>query len=200
MNVFQRQLIVICAGAVILAVGFYGNLLPLRKSYAFIAAVRSLQGGGTLREFADRLSVSLRVPSPIGQEELVRNTAGLVAGILAQQGEDKKLTAALVAFIEAYYQPILARGRGMSFAQNFYVLGQVHEVAFVKTKDRAYLESARRYYERGLALSPERPQFLYGLYQLAQFAGDQEAIRSYGERILRHWPGDQSVRQAPGTL
>ena len=115
-----------------------------------------------MQDLESKLSVPLDYPSPIGQEELVRNMANSVLSFV-QQGGDATSTAALIGFLNSYYDPILNSGKGMSFGQDLYLEGAINEVAFATTGDPTYLAAAQKWYQEGVALGPNRPQALYGL-------------------------------------
>ena len=111
-----KQVIAIVISILVLGVAAYGSYLPMRKAQIFIATLQGLQSSpvSSLNELQTRLAVPLDYPSPIGQEELVRNTANNILGFISQ-GADPTSTAVLVSFLANYYDPIIARGKGMSF-------------------------------------------------------------------------------------
>ena len=90
------------------------RIMPMRKAQMFIATLQGLQtqaGAATsLQDLESKLSVPLDYPSPIGQEELVRNMANSVLSFV-QQGSNASSTAALISYLNSYYDPILA-GKG----------------------------------------------------------------------------------------
>src|SRR4051812_37056161 len=116
MNPVSKKIISIAVSAAIFSVAYYGSFLPLRKAQMFIATLQGLQStpATSLLDLETRLSVPLNAPSPIGQEELVRNTANSVLNFV-QQSPNTSSTVELVNFLMSYYGPILDRGRGMSF-------------------------------------------------------------------------------------
>jgi hypothetical protein len=181
----------------LLAVAYYGSYLPLRKAQMFIATLQSLQTSPatSLQDLEGRLSIPLESASPIGQEELVRNTANSVLNFV-QQSPDTTSTVALVNFLMHYYDPILTRGTGMSFGQNLYLVGAIHEVAFAKTHVSQFMATAQKYYEEGHALGPNRPQPLYGLFDVYRAAGNVPSTTMVADTILKNWPTDGGIRQA----
>lgn len=190
-----KQTIAVAASLGILAVAVYGSYLPMRKAQMFIGTLQSFQTQpvNSLKDLEDRLSVPLDYPSPIGQEELVRNTANSVLSFV-QRGTDATSTAELISYLRKYYDPIIARGKGMSFEQDLYLLGAINEVAYTKTGDRTYLQAAAQYYSEGVRLGPNRPQPLYGLFDVYRFAGDATDTVAVAQRILTLWPTDQNVK------
>jgi len=190
--------IAVVISAFILFVAVYGSYMPMRKAQMFIGTLQSFQAQPptSLQDLENRISVSLDYPSPIGQEELVRNTANSVLSLI-QRGTDATTTAALINFLDGYYDPIIAQGRGMSFGQDVYLEGAVNEIAFVRTGDPSYLGRSLQYYRQGNALGPNRPQPLYGLFDVYRTIGDVTDTQATAQKILTNWPMDQSI---PGAL
>lgn len=195
MTATVKQIIAIAATAVILWVGYYGSYLPLRKSQIFIEVVRSDTAPNSLEDLQARMSRPLDYFAPIGQGELVRNSASSILGLL-RNVENKEAVASLIEFIEYYYAPIIAKPRGMSFGQDLYILGAMNELALVKTREVGYLEKARFYFGKSIELSPRRPQSLYGMFDTLRFQGDVEGASKIGEQILAQWPHDETTRKA----
>lgn len=190
--------IAIAISAFVLFIAVWGSYMPMRKAQVFIGTLQGFQTQPltSLQDLETRLSAPLDYPSPIGQEELVRNTANSVLGFV-QRSTDATTTRELISFLNSYYDPILTRGRGMSFGQNVYLEGAINEVAFVRTGDPNYLQEALQYYREGNALGPNRPQPLYGLFDVYRAMGDVTDAQATAQKILANWPTDQSV---PGAL
>jgi hypothetical protein len=183
----------------ILGVAVYGTYLPMRKAQMFIATLQGLQtqqGQATsLQDLENKLSVPLNYPSPIGQEELVRNLANSILSFV-QQGTNASSTAELISFMNSYYNPILDRGRGMSFGQDVYLEGAVNEIAFAGTGDQTYLTAATKWYQEAQALGPNRPQALYGLFDVYRAANDAPDTIATAKHILANWPSDARIQAA----
>lgn len=195
---YHRVVAVIIVAA-ILGIAVYGSYLPMRKAQMFIATLQGLQtqqGQATsLQDLENKLSVPLNYPSPIGQEELVRNMANSVLSFV-QQGGNATSTAELIGFLNSYYDPILNQGKGMSFGQDLYLEGAINEIAFAQTGDPTYLAAAQKWYSEGVALGPNRPQSLYGLFDVYRAEGDTTDTIAIGTTILHNWPSDTSIQQA----
>jgi hypothetical protein len=195
---YQKVTAIIIVAA-IFGVAIYGSYLPMRKAQMFIATLQGLQTSAgqatSLQDLESKLSVPLDYPSPIGQEELVRNVANSVLSFI-QQGGNPSSTAALIGYLNSYYDPILDQGRGMSFGQDLYLEGAVNEIAFAGTGDPTYLAAAEKWYKEGQALGPNRPQALYGLFDVYRAAGDETDTIAIGEKILTNWPSDTQIQQA----
>jgi hypothetical protein len=195
---YQRVTAIIVSLA-ILGVAVYGTYLPMRKAQIFIATLQGLQTPGgqatSLQDLEDKLSVPLDYPSPVGQEELVRNLANSVLSFV-QAGAGASSTAALISYLNSYYDPILERGRGMSFGQDVYLEGAVNELAFAETGDQSYLASALQWYKEAQTLGPNRPQGLYGLFDVYRASGDTTDAVAIGQKIVTNWPSDTRIQQA----
>lgn len=181
--------------AFILAVAYYGNFLPMRKSQIFISTMQGLRSVGSVSALKDAFSEPFNVPSPIGQEELVRNSGNVILG-LVQQTDKPEIISDLMNFMESSYRPIIERGRGMSFEQNFYIMGALNELAFVKTKQTNYFNAAKSYYSEGLRLGPKRPQFLYGMFDIYRMEGNIDGTKQIANQILTQWPDDDRTKAA----
>jgi len=171
---YQRVAAVIII-VLIFGVAIYGSYMPMRKTQMFIATLQGLQtqqGQATsLQDLESKLSAPLDYPSPVGQEELVRNMANSVLSFI-QQGGDATTTGELISFLDSYYDPILSKGKGMSFGQDLYLEGAINEIAFATTGNPTYLAAAQKWYQEGVALGPNRPQSLYGLFDVYRAEGN----------------------------
>ena len=194
MNPSIKKAIAIAISLFIVSVLYYGSFLPLQKSYAYIHALEAIGGAKTLKDFTDAISVPLNIPSPIGQEELVRNVGGSILSLIKANGENAALTDAGVQFLMGYYEPVLARRKGMSFEQDLFVVGTMNEIAYIKTKDEKYLGEAQRYFEEGRELGPERPQFLYSLFDVYRLKNDIPHAVEVAQKILTLWPDDERLK------
>ncbi|MDR3582367.1 MAG: hypothetical protein P4L67_03790, partial [Candidatus Pacebacteria bacterium] len=183
--------------AIIFGVAVVGSYLPMRKAQMFIATLQGLQTtpASSLQDLETRLSAPLDYPSPIGQEELVRNMANSVLAFV-QQAPDPSSTAALVGYLNAYYNPILNSGKGMSFGQDVYLEGAINEIAFAETGDKTYLTAATNWYLLANKLGPNRPQALYGLFDVYRAANNATDTVATAQHILANWPTDTRIQQA----
>jgi len=192
-----KQLIAVVLSAVILGVSVYGSYLPLRKAQMFIDTLGGFQSTppSSLQDLETRLSTPLDYPSPIGQEELVRNTANSVLS-LVQRSQDASTTEGIIQFVNTYYAPIFAAGKGMSFGQDLYLEGAINEIAFANTGEGSFLLTAEQYYKESVAMGPNRPQGLYGLFDVYRAMGDVSDTAAIANRILTDWPSDTNIGPA----
>ena len=201
MNRTSKEIIAVVASLFLVFIAWYGSYLPMRKSEIYITTLQGMQTNpvSTLGDLETRISVPLNYSSPIGQEELVRNMANSVLGFV-QQSQDATSTAELIRFTKSYFDPVIARGKGMSFGQDIYLMGAINEMAYTKTGNKTYLEDARRYYLEGQTLGPNRPQSLYGLFDVYRMGGDVADAEAIGKKILTNWPTDENVQQGLAQL
>ena len=155
----------------------------------------------SVAEVEQAFEIPFSIPSPIGHEEIVRHFSSLILSTVQRFGpEQTSATVELVNHAVESFRPNLDRQRGMSFNQNLYVLGSLNQVAFLQTKDAKYLEEAKKYYLLGHELSPKRPQFLYGLFDLYRIEGDVEKTTEVTNQILSLWPNDERTKKLFGEF
>jgi len=192
MNSQLKKAIAASATIFILFVAYYGSYLPMRKSMAYIEAMKSSSKIKTIGDFKKTFSVPLDYPSPIGQEELVRSMANTTNGSI-QGVSDPRIVDELMNYTEKYFEPIIAKGKGMSFGQDAYILGMMNEVAFIKTKEPKYLQAAEKYFKMEQALGPKRPQGLYGLFDVYMLGGKFDEFKKVADQIMSQWPSDTRI-------
>ena len=192
-----KELIAVIVVFFILLVAWYGSYLPMRKAQIYISTLQNMQANPvtSVADLENRLSVPLDYSSPIGQEELVRNMATSVLGFV-QQSTDASTTANLIDFTTKYFEPILSKEKGMSFGQDVYLMGMINEIAFTKTMDSQFLLNAQKYYSEAVKLGPNRPQGLYGLFDVYNIEKNIPQAEAIGKRILHNWPSDTNVASA----
>ena len=84
----------------------------------------------------------------------------------------------------------------MSFGQDLYLVGAINEIAFAQTGNPTYLIAAQKWYSEGVALGPNRPQSLYGLFDVYRAEGDSTDTIAVGTTVLKNWPSDTRIAQA----
>lgn len=186
------------AGIIVAAVAFlayYGTYLPYHKSEVFIETIRGMSGARSVEEFKKMFSMPLDIPSPSGQEELVRNMASEITGFVGRGTTSPEIEEDVIAFVERYFDPIIQRGKGMSFGQDLYILGTLQRIAYQHSKKAEHLVAAEKYFIKGLELGPRRPQFLYGLLDLSIIGGNGARVGRLAEQIHAQWPTDARVSE-----
>jgi hypothetical protein len=193
MTPLAKKISAVVAVIALAFLAYYGTFLPFQKSTRFIATVRSMGGVRSVEDFEQMFAAVLRIPSPIGQEELVRNMATEVTGFVSRGATQPAIEEELVRFVEEFFAPIVARGKGMSFGQDLYILGTLNRLVYWHTKKPHYLDAAERYYAKGVELGPNRPQPLQGLLDVAILKNDAERAKLVAERIYTLWPTDSRI-------
>lgn len=189
-----KQVIASLIILIIIVFGYFGNVLPFKKSTAYISALRNLNQYRSVGEFEQNFGMVLDYYSPVGQEELVRNTISIIISLLQGSKQPEAVVDELVKYAESYAQPIINYGRGASFGQNIYLLGALNLAAFYQTKNEKYLRTAENYYEKGLTISPRRPQYLYGLLEIYRIKNDYQKLEEMAKQILSFWPEDKKIK------
>ena len=174
----------------------YGNYFPMKKSEAFISAMNSMQGGGikTLNDFFRNMSVPLDIKSSVGEEEIVRQLMSISANLI-QQNDNSEVTNAIMEYTNIYTKPILERHKGLNFGQDLYLAGSLNLAAYQKTYDEKYLNAAKNYFEEFYAWAPNRPQPLYGLFDIYRIQNDKEKVKFFGDTIVKNWPNADDVKK-----
>src|SRR3989338_7256236 len=104
MNHQIKKVIAASATIFILFIGYYGSYLPMRKSMAYIEAMKSTSKIKTIGDFKSTFDIPLKYPSPIGQEELVRSMANTTNGSI-QGVSDPRIVDELMSYTEKYFEP-----------------------------------------------------------------------------------------------
>jgi tetratricopeptide (TPR) repeat protein len=180
---------------------FYGSYLPYKKSKTFIDSLNQLKTTQikSFEQFDKIVSSSLKINSPIGQEELVRQFLSIFPGFISQN-QNPEVIDVLVKYIKTYSDPILNRGKGLSFNQDLYLAIRLYLTAYEKTKDQKYLDEAKKYAELSYSLGPKRPQVLYSLFDIYRLENNMEKAKEIGNQILNYWPDDANVKEAYDEL
>jgi len=201
MNQLPKQIIAISTSFFILVMIFYGSYLPYKKSKTFISSLNALRSE-QIRSFEQLdkiISSSLKINSPIGQEELVRQFLGIFSEFIIQN-KDPEVIDALLKYIKIYSDPILNRGKGLSFNQNLYLATNLYLTTYQQTKNNQYLKEAKKYIELSYSLGPKRPQALYPLFDIYRLEDNIEKAKEIGNQILTYWPDDESLKEVYDEL
>jgi tetratricopeptide (TPR) repeat protein len=193
MNPMIKKSIAVAGSIALLGIAYYGSFLPLRKGMLFIETMQASAQVKTIDDFEKGFSEPLDFPSPIGQEELVRSMANTVLSSM-QRVPDPRGVEEMIRYTEQEYAPIIARGKGMSYNQNLYLLGLINEYGFIKTGKQEYLDAATKYFEQSRELGPKRPQALYGLLDAYRLAGNLSSAKAVAQQILSQWPDDTKTQ------
>jgi hypothetical protein len=174
----------------------YGTYLPYHKSSAYVAALGNSGQATTVDQFLGPFMSAMSSPSPIGQEEIVRNFVSSVTGISGGgASKDENVVRALVAIADRFALPVIERKSALSQAQTYIALSQMYLTAYKVTNDEVYRRRGRDTLLAGLEISPDRPQFLYAMFDYEREYGSPQDTIKYGKRIVELWPSDTNTAQ-----
>ncbi len=177
----------------------YGAILPFRKSQLFIQAMRQSSSATSVASYMDIFNRALDFASPVGQAEDIRFLENQIGGIVAQK-PPQQVADALVAYADSISRVAKSENESSNFVQEIVILGSIHATNFANYKEKRDYDMALALFQKGLVLSPNRPQFLYGLFQLYVNAGEKDNARATAEKILSIWPGDKKMQEAMSAL
>ena len=163
----------------------YGVYLPLKKSSAYISAIRNLETAKSFSEVIAGYDRAFTVPSPIGGEELAKFTSYDVLNMISNPRQPEEVSRELVRYIEQY-----------AFHNNvrhLLAIAQLHATLWQRfQKDEDYV-TAERYYRDAYAIGPKLPPVLFGLLNLYGAHGDTAKAEEIGKEIVRYWPNATEV-------
>ncbi len=194
MHMLRKGLLIIGIGVALFAL-YVGSYAPFEKSRQFIQAYRALSSPETKRieDFKAVFDRALDYPSPVGQAEEVRFMTNEIGNIV-RRNPPEWAARALIEYAEGRYQELIARNPRVNTTQLMLFLGQAWEEFGVTYRDAASLGKAEAYYVQGLARSPRRPQFLYGLYSVYRERGENSKALEVLQEILTYWPENLPVQ------
>ncbi len=197
-NVFLK----ISAIVLIIAAGFgwyFGAYLPFQKSKKFIEVIRSGSAIKTVEELERRFDSVLNLSSPVGRDETVGFFADQMVNILGTK-PPAEVGARLIAYTEEKVRPVLTNPRSPELTKVLLKMASLNELGWIVYQKDGYFRQTENYLVQCLTVSPNRPQCLYGLFNLYASIGDEERVRALGETILGFWPEDGAIRSRLETL
>ena len=200
MKIFKQVIVVVAAGFIVYIL-YFGSFLPIRKSQKYIRA-RQTQIT-SLAQFDALYDGVLSYTSPVGQDEIVSNYVSMLTEIIAEEkrkeSPNETLIRHLVGKAEEWGEPIIERGVGFNFSQFIFNMANIYQEAMFAVPDRTYYQKGVELYRLGLKYSPDRQLFLYSLFDMYRFRGDNENARKIGERIVEVYK-DERVKQVVQSL
>lgn len=180
-------LIVFSVGAVV-----FGAYLPFMKARLFIAAIQTpIAGLERFRAVYDRV---FTFPSFIGGEETVKFLASTIDGWVANEKDPTKESA--VRDLVAYIEPRIFSDN----PRHLILMANIYNNLLIKYGRQEDLDKIVDYHRRVLAIGPNLPHGLYGLFTVYYQAGMKAEAKDIGERILTLWPQDQQIREIISSL
>ncbi len=187
--------IVIVIGILIVAIGLYfGAYLPFKKAKALISAIRSLQSVRSIKELEYRFDKVLGIGSPAARDETVGFMTEQLLNLL-RSSPPKAIGEMVINYTEEITKPVLNNPASPELTKIILKLAILYQTGWSLYQDKIYALRAEELYLRGLEVSPNRPQFLYGLFDLYLATGNRVKAVAVGEEIIRFWPTDSLVKQ-----
>lgn len=194
---FKISAVILIAAAI---VGWYfGAYLPFQKSKKFIEVIRSGSAIKTVEELEKRFNSVLNIPSPVGRDETVGFFADQMVSVLGTKPPEE-IGARLIAYAESKVRPVLQNPRSPELTKILLKMASLNELGWIVYQKEEYFLQSEQYLARCLEVSPNRPQCLYGLFNLYASIGDIERLKAVGEKILNFWPEDDAMRSRLNAL
>jgi hypothetical protein len=195
MTYLWRYLVAAAVTIVVLAFGYWGIALPLRRSHLYIVATRALPQVKTVEQMETSFRAATDLTAPFGQDETVVYYVQTIHGLI-RSNNDRQVVKALMQEAEDVSARMRQRGRGFNYGALLQALGGIYEMGYLATADTSYHQKGIDVLEKGLQYSPGRLQFLQGLLDFYRITGDREHARDMAQRILSVWPDDKFALQA----
>ncbi len=178
---------------------WFGAYLPFQKSKKFIEVIRSGSAIKSIEDLEMRFDSVLDFYSPVGKDEVVGFFADQMVSVLGTK-PPADVGGRLIAYTEEKAKPVLENPESPELTKVFLKMASLNEVGWIVYHKEEYFRRAENYLLQGLKISPNRPQYLYGLFSLYASVGDKERVKAIGEEILRFWPNDEVMRAKLGSL
>ncbi|OGY59407.1 MAG: hypothetical protein A3F24_00930 [Candidatus Colwellbacteria bacterium RIFCSPHIGHO2_12_FULL_44_17] len=189
----RRALFIFLAFLTLLGI-YFGAALLFFKTYYFTRVSSTFIEDHRYWSFIEASERALSFSSPIGHEETLY-LLGYQTLSLLDTDVDEEVARALVTYYESWFDVRQPFSGGVFYTQGFSVAGQLRERLWDLYGATDDFSKAEYYYLKGLALAPDKPDFLYDLFRLylshSAFSGD---VRAVGGRILGLWPDDIRVQ------
>jgi len=183
-------ILIIAAGA-----GWYfGAYLPYQKSTRFIEVIRSGSTIKSLAELERRFDSVLDFYSPVSRDETLSFFAEQMVNVIGNAKIPQDIAAKLIDYTVSKLAPVLDNPRSPELTKILLKVGNLYQIGWLLYGDDDYFRKAESYLKEGLAVSPNRPQFLYTLFELYRAAGRKDEAKAVGEKILSFWPNDNVLR------
>ncbi len=197
MNPIIKKLIAIIIIVGVIVLLYFGAYLPLKKGQLYIGALKEMSSkqAKSVKDLNDIFRKVFDFYSPVGNNEVMSAYLGVMLNIISQQ-DNKAVVDAIIGDVEKNATPVLeAPEKAFNYWQSVYTMGLIYRVAAIKFYDENYYQKALQTFEEGLKYSPNRPNLLYGLFDLYLAKGDKEKAKEIGQVILKYWPKDEEVRK-----
>ncbi len=165
---------------------YFGAYLPYTRAQFYIATQESLPSLTTVDGIESAFNKVFNYRSPIGQEEVVKFFVELVQGAVASGKAPEAVQQKLASFAEGNID--------QSDVVQLVQIANTYDMMWRAFQKQDYFDKAESYYLKALAIGPNLPQALYGLFDLYGTARDTAKLEAIGKRIIVLWPNDTRVR------
>lgn len=166
---------------------YYGSYLPFRKGSLYIDAMAAASGAPTLEEFMTIFDKPLNFYSPVGNSELARFLGNQLLNSL-NNVMTENVERQLITYASDRLDAAVADSPGLNRSQNLLILGELYRAQWMRYKNPQDFSRAEGYFETGLAGSPNRPEFLFGLGRLYVASGQMDKAQIIEAKIVSLWP------------
>ncbi|HXF44193.1 MAG TPA: hypothetical protein VNK70_01885 [Candidatus Paceibacterota bacterium] len=197
-KIFKKFVIVVII-AVAVTGWWFGAYLPFQKSKMFIEVIRSGSVIKTVDMLEQRFDAVLGFPSPIGKDEVVGFFADQMVSVLGTK-PPKEIGTRLIAYTEDRVRGVLENPRSPELTKVLLKMASLNELGWVVYQNEVYFRAAEKYLYQCLEVSPNRPQCLYGLFNIYANSGLKAEAKAVGEKIIGFWPEDKVMRSKINLL
>lgn len=194
MNTIIKKTVIVIVIVVVIVGLYFGALLPYRKAKAFISSIRSLQSVRTVDEIERGFQTVLDIGSPVGRDETIGFIIDQLTSIIRSR-PSAEVGGLIVDYAEEVSRPVLTDSANSELTKTILKMGVIYQTAWALYEDGAYAARAEEMFLAGLKISPNRPQFLYGLFDLYASGGREAEAIEIGKEIVRFWPNDSLLEQ-----
>jgi len=173
---------------------YFGAYLPYKKANAFIGKIRLLQSVKSIDELKFHFNEVLGMGSPVAQDEIVTFTLDQLSNVI-REDLPEAINRSITDYTEEVASSVLENPRSAELTKTYLKMGIIYQKNWLFYKDPVFAAKAEDMYLKGLAISPNRPQFLYGLFDLYLSGRRMEEAKSVGEKILGFWPNDSLMEE-----
>lgn len=202
MSLKLKQLIALGITIVALGLLYTSAYLPYVKGSLYISAMQSSQQATTLQDYLKPFDDAMNFWSPVGEPEIIRFFGNSTLSLLNDQKQSlpESVATPLVSYTIQKLSSHPLGGKGLNYSQDLLIEASIISTYAEKYNKPDILPAAEELYKEGLQLSPNRPQFLYGLFSLYLTEGKSAEAKTIGEEILKYWPTDKNVANAVNGL
>lgn len=173
-----------------------GSIIPFKKGMLFIRASSSVWlENATYNQVGRAYFNLLNYHSPVGQTESAVDLANAAEIIITNSKElPKEVAKEFIRMTDYYLGNEITLSAG-NYGKNLFSYAKLYFTAGIRFQDEDWLKKSESLYLYGIKLSPNRPEFLRGLFDIYLTKKDKEKAIEVGKIILKNWPDEKIVEQ-----